>query len=59
MIPYYRKVQDAGRSLVVRGAFTPDELRMLMDSLDPKGLLLLIMVKDKAEIEVARPILGM
>ena len=32
MIPYYRKVQDAGRSLVVRGAFTPDELRMLMDS---------------------------
>ena len=59
MIPYYRRVQDTGRSLVVRGAFTPDELRMLMDSLDPRGLLLLIMVKDKAEIEIARPILGM
>ena len=34
MIPYYRQVQDAGRSLVVRGAFTPDELRMLMEVLD-------------------------
>ena len=59
MIPYYRKVQDAGRSLVVRGAFEPDELRMLMGTLDSKGLLLLIMVKDLAEIETARPIVGM
>ena len=59
MIPYYRKVQDAGRSLIVRGAFTPDELRMIMDTLNPRGLLLLIMVKDVAEIETARPIVGM
>jgi hypothetical protein len=59
MIPYYRKVQDAGRSLVVRGAFEPDELQFLMDMLDPRGLLLLIMVKDISEIETARPIVGM
>lgn len=59
MIPHYRKVQDTGRSLVVRGAFTQDELRMLMDTLDPRGLLLLIMVESQSEIDTARPIVGM
>lgn len=59
MIPYYRSVQDANRSLVVRGAFTTDELRLLMNSLDPRGLLLLIMVKSLAEVDTARLIVGM
>jgi hypothetical protein len=59
MIPRYRKVQDAGRSLIVRGSFTPEELKMLMDALDPRGLLLLIMIKNLEEIDAARPIVGM
>jgi hypothetical protein len=44
---------------VIRGSFEPDELRLLVDSLDPQGLLLLVMVKDMHEIDVARPIVGM
>ena len=59
MIPFYRRVQKAGRSLIVRGSFTPDELRSLMDTLDPRGLLLLIMVENLEKVDVARPIVGM
>ncbi|MDF1513520.1 MAG: hypothetical protein P1S60_06895 [Anaerolineae bacterium] len=59
MIPFYRSVQEAKRSLVIRGSFEPEELRMLMDTLDSNGLLLLIMVRDKKEIDLARRIVGM
>ena len=59
MVPYFQKVQEAGRSLLIRGAFTPDEVRLLMDSLDARGLFLNIMVKSMAEIETLRPIVGM
>ena len=59
MIPYFQKIQGADRSLLIRGAFEPDELRLLVDSLDPRGLFLLIMITEMDEIEAARTIVGL
>lgn len=59
MVPYFRRVQEAGKPLLVRGSFTPDELRLLMDSLEARGLFLNIMVRDLPEIETLRPLVGM
>ncbi len=59
MIPALRKIQAAGRPLLVRGSFTVNELRLLADSLDPRGLYLYIMVGSLAEAESLRPVLGM
>jgi hypothetical protein len=59
MIPFYRRVQQAGRPLLVRGSFTPDQLRLLTGELDPRGLMLLIMVKDMNEAERLRHIAGL
>jgi hypothetical protein len=59
MIPAFRKIQAAGRSLLVRGSFTPDELRLMVDSLDPRGLYLYIMVGSTAEADRLRPAIGM
>lgn len=59
MVPAFRKIQAAGRPLLVRGSFTPDELRLLVDSLDPRGLYLYIMVGSLDEVQTLRPVLGM
>jgi hypothetical protein len=59
MVTHFRKVQEAGRSLLIRGSFTPDELRMLMDSLDPCGLFLNIMVNDLKEVDRLQSIVKM
>jgi len=59
MIPYFKMVQDADRPLLVRGSFTEDEMRLMVDSLDPRGLYLHIMPESKEEVERLRPILGM
>jgi len=59
MIEYFQMVQDAGRSLLVRGSFTEDEARLMMDSLDPRGLYLHVMPESKEEVDRLRPILGM
>lgn len=59
MTPYFRKFQEAQRALLIRGSFTPDELRYLVDSLDPRGLYLYLMVQNMQEIETLRPIVGM
>ena len=56
MMPYFKRVQQADRSLVIRGSFAPDELELLMSALDSKGLYLLIMVTDLSEIEPLRRI---
>jgi hypothetical protein len=37
----------------------PDELRILVDALDPRGLYLYLMVQDMREVERLRPIVGM
>jgi hypothetical protein len=59
MVQHFRKAQNAGRSLLIRGTFAPEELRLLTDGLDPRGLFLLIMVKDGREMDELRPLLGM
>ena len=59
MIPYFRQVQDHGRSLMVRGSFTSDELLMLADELSAAGLYIQILTKDLAEVEKLRPHVGM
>ena len=59
MVPYFRMVQQAYRSLLVRGALSPNDAKLLMDSLEPRGLYLLVVVKDVREADVLRPILGM
>ena len=59
MVPHFRRVQDAAKPLLIRGSFTTGEMRLLMDSLAPRGLFLNIMVKSMKEIESLRPLLGM
>jgi hypothetical protein len=59
MVRYFRRVQNAGKPLLVRGSFTPDELRCLLDALDPRGLFLNIMVNSLDEIEPLRKLVGM
>lgn len=58
LIPYLRLVQQRKKPLLVRGSFTPEELRMVMDSLEPRGLFLNIMVRDLAETEPLRKVAG-
>ena len=59
MIPALRKIQAASRPLLLRGSFTPDELRLIVDQLDPRGLCLYIMVASPTEADSLRPALGM
>ena len=59
MVPYFRMVQKARRSLLIRGALTPDDARLLMDALEPRGLYLLVVVKDAGEAAALRPLLGL
>jgi hypothetical protein len=59
LAPHLRKIQDAGKPLLVRGSFTPEEMRLLMDTLEPRGLMFDILVKSLKETEALRPLLGM
>jgi hypothetical protein len=59
MVPYFQMVQSAGRSLLIRGSLTPDDARLLMDSLEPRGLFLLVLVQEPREADRLRPLLGM
>jgi hypothetical protein len=59
MIRYFKMVQDADRPLLIRGSITEDEARLIIDSLDPRGLYLHLMPKSKQEVDLLRPILGM
>lgn len=59
MIKYFQQVQKADRPLLIRGSLKEEELRILLDSLEPRGLYLHIVVKDMQEIESLRPLLGM
>ncbi|MBN1936524.1 MAG: hypothetical protein JW934_17815 [Anaerolineae bacterium] len=59
MLPYFKMVQAAERSLLVRGSFTPDELRLLLDALAPRGLYVYAMVEQMTEVESLRAVLGM
>ncbi len=59
MVPYYRRVQEAKKPLLIRGSFNTEEMRLLMDSLEPRGLFLNMMVTRIEEIEALRPLVGM
>ncbi len=59
MVPYFQMVQNAKRPLLIRGSFKPEEIRLLMDSLEPRGLFLNIMVKGMEEVDILKPLLGM
>lgn len=59
MVPYFQRIQQAGKPLLIRGVFKPQELRLLIDSLEPGGLFLLLMVGSLAETEPLRPIVGL
>ena len=59
LIPYLQKIQKAKKSLLIRGSFSADEMRLLMDSLDPAGLYLYIMINNMKEAETLRPLVGM
>jgi hypothetical protein len=59
MIPCFRMVQKAGRPLIIRGNFYPDDIRLIMDSLEPAGLYLYIMINSMQEMEPFRPIVGL
>jgi len=59
MVRYFRRIQDARKPLLIRGSFTPDEMGLLTDSLEPRGLFLNIMVNEMKEVEALRPLLGM
>ena len=57
MIPYYQRIQTADRPLLIRGSVTPDEMRLILDSLEPQGLYLHIVVNKQQEIDALRPVL--
>jgi len=59
MMEYFKRVQDADRPLLIRGSLTEDEARLVVDSLDPRGLYLHIMPESKTEVDVLRRIVGM
>ena len=59
MVSHFRRVQEAGRPLLIRGSFNTEEMRLLMDSLEPRGLFLNIMVNQMKEVEALRPLVGM
>ncbi len=59
MVPYFRRIQEARRPLLIRGSFTPDEVRQLLDGLEARGLYLCIMVSRLAEVDRLRPLLEM
>jgi len=49
-------MERAGRPLLIRGGFTEDEIRVLMDSLDMRGLYLYIMAESMEEIDRLKPL---
>lgn len=59
MIPYFQMVQKAEHPLLIRGCFSPDDIRLLMNSLEPRGLFLYILVKDMKEVKDLKTILVM
>jgi hypothetical protein len=51
MIPYLKKVQDQKKRLLIRGALTRDDLRLINANLSPAGLILQIVLNHAGETE--------
>jgi len=50
-IPYFKLVQDRGKTLLVRGKLTLDDLEILRRNLSPRGLYLQIVIEAPEEAE--------
>jgi len=59
MVPYFQMIQKAKRPLLIRGSFNREELQLLMDSLEPTGLFLNIMVNKMEEVQALKLLLAM
>ena len=59
MVPCFQQVQRARRPLLIRGSFNQREMRLLLDSLEARGLFLNIMVDRMEEVETLRGLLAM
>jgi hypothetical protein len=59
MVEHFKKVQEADRSLLVRGSFEPEDLELLVRALDPRGLFLLVMVQSEEEMRTLRSVVGL
>jgi hypothetical protein len=49
MLPFFEKVQDRGKRLMIRGKLDHDDLKLLRSRLSPNGLYLQIVVESPAE----------
>jgi hypothetical protein len=58
LLPYLQRIQEAGRCLILRGSFNEDELRQVVDGLEPNGLYLYIMVESMEEARALRAVVG-
>ena len=59
MVPHFQRVQKARRPLLIRGSFTAQEMRLLLDSLEPRGLFFNVMVNTTEEVETLKTLLKM
>jgi len=50
MIPYFKMVQEAERPLLIRGSFEAEDISLLMQSLESRGLYIYVIVKSTEEI---------
>lgn len=49
MLPFFKKVQDRGKRLMIRGKLDHEDLKLLRNALSPNGLYLQIVVERPAE----------
>ena len=59
LVPYFRRVQTAGKPLLIRGELKDEELRLLVGELEASGLFLNLMVSGLDEVERLRRVVGM
>ena len=51
ILPFFQKVQEAKRRLVIRGPLTREDMKLLSDNLSPNGLLIQTIVNGPSEAE--------
>jgi len=59
MIPYFKMVQETRRPLLIRGSFEAEDISLLMQSLESRGLYIYIIVKSAEEIYNIKPLLAL
>lgn len=59
LLPYLQRIQKAGFPLVIRGEFSPEEVRTLTGGLEPAGLFIYMMVKNRKQTDALRPLVGL